>query len=378
MAITLTDIARRAACSEATVSRALNGTACVNRATRARILKAASELGDPFVASAGGGGHFGRPRGSLRKSDTIDIVLFQPEPIEPLMPSDGGLTVTSMTDVASDVFFAPRLRLSTDFYRHMIDGATAVLAEQQLKAVQQVRRDLLDEGFLRDLNQARHRGVLLLGAPGAAVQSFVRHCERPLVLADILGVSGPPTVMIDNVGGIGDVMRHLLKHGHRAIGFAGDCSNPSYTERYMGFCAHLAQADLPLRKPWVYNGPSHIANVVQGMRVILARGQRPTAVVCCNDYMAMGVIQAAQAARLVVPRDLSVTGFDDVDVAPLVRPPLTTVHVPTRALGAQAVRMLLSEGHAWKPQSPWGYEVRVKTNLVVRGSTAVPNNGKRR
>ena len=378
MPVTLTEIAHRACCSTATVSRALNGTACVNTRTQARIVAAAAALGDRFLTPAAGAGGYrrpGRPRGSLRPADTVDVVLFRKEGVEPLVTSNEGVTVAPMTDAVPDHFFTPRYRLSTDFYRHIIEGALSVLSARGLKAVQQLRHDLLAEDFLREFNQARRRGVLLLGEPGDEVRAFVRGCRHPVVLVDILGVTGPQVVTIDNVGGVSAMVRYLVELGHRDLGFVGHAANPSYRERRLGFCGQMAESGLPVRPEWQYDGSSHIEDVARGARGLLARKRRPTALMCCNDWVAMGVERAAQDLGLRVPRDLSIAGFDDVDAAALVTPPLTTVHVPARALGAQAVRMLLDDAPAWDADVSWGCETRMRTKLVVRASTSAPGGG---
>ncbi len=374
MSVTLTDIAQRVGCSVATVSRALNDTACVNRKTHARILAAAGELGDHQILGQTRGATArrpGRPRGSLRKSDAVDIVLFRREGVEPLIPSHDGLTLAPLTEAFPDHFFAPRYRLITDFYRHIIEGALSVLAADGLKAVQQVRRDLLDETFLHELHVARRRGVLLLGEADASVQTFVARCQRPVVLVDILSAAACPVVTIDNAGGIAAMARHLMDLGHRAIGFAGNAANPGYRERRLQYFGQMLEAGLPVRQEWLYDGPTHVEDVEQGMRRLLTRKTRPTAMMCCSDWAAMGVIRAAQGLGLHVPRDLSVAGFDDVDAAALVTPPLTTVRVPMAQLGCVGVRLLLAHA-AGTSDGNSGCETRLRTHLVLRQSTAAP------
>ena len=367
---TLNDIARRAGCSPATVSRAMNGTAVVRPETHATITAAVRELGDHGLA--GGRRRLGRPRGSLQKSDKVDVVVFRHAGLEPLTASAGGVSVSAPLDEAPADLFSSRYNLSNDYYRHIIDGAVSVLATQGMKAVHQFRKDLLDASFIRELNESRGRGVLLLGEPSEQVQAFASRCEKPLVLVDILGVSGRPVVVSDNVGGIRSMLRHLIDLGHRDIGFTGYSANPSYGERRMSFCGQMMEAGLAVNPEWQYDCPSHIADVSRGVRSMLARKSRPTAIMCCSDWVAMGVMQAARDVGLDVPGDLSVGGFDDMDAAALLTPPLTTVQAPTRALGAQAVRLLLSDMSAWEAGAPWGCEVRIRTNLVVRRSTAAP------
>lgn len=376
MSTTLADIARRAGCSPATVSRALNGTADVDPQRLARILATVKALeGDGKTDTSRGTSESaaprrGRPRGSLRKSDAVDIIVFRREPIEPLIMSNHGLTISPITDTVPNTFFSPRFRLTTDFYRHIIEGIVSVLAAHNIKTVQQIRGDILDDAFLHELRTARHRGVLLLGEPDPDVKAFVSRCGCPVILVDILGVQGQPVVAIDNAGGIGQALRHLLDLGHREIGFAGHSSNPSLRERHLAFLGGMAEAGLPVHPEWQYDGPGHIQDVDVNLQRILRRKNHPSAFVCANDYYAMGVMQAAKVLGLRIPQDLSVVGFDDIDAAPLVNPPLTTVRVPKIQLGACAADLLLRSTIGDGLADAWQHcEVRCLTELAIRAST---------
>lgn len=371
MRVTLTDIAHHAGCSPATVSRALNGTAGVDASLRARIRTAVKTLEESTGKSHGEAvTQRGRPRGSLRKSDAVDVIVFRRESVEPLTFSDSSLTVAPITDATPNLFFSPRFRLSTDFYRHIIDGIVSVLATTGLKAIQQVRNDLLDKDLLHELRTARHRGVLLLGEPDPQVQTFADTCGCPVVLVDILGVAGHPVVAIDNAGGIAQSLRHLLELGHREIGFAGNLANPSLRERFLAYCGGLTEAGLTVRAEWRYGGSGHIRDVADGVRPILSLKHRPTAFLCAGDYYAIGVLEAARSLGLRTPQDLSVIGFDDVDAAALSTPTLTTVRVPKIQLGACAADLLLRSSAGDAVPEIWKHcEVRCRTELAVRAST---------
>ncbi len=108
----------------------------------------------------------------------------------------------------------------------------------------------------------------------------------------------------------------------------------------------------------------------QGMqRILKADGPRPTAVVCANDYLAAGAVIEAKAAGLDIPRDMSVTGFDDLELAAQIEPPLTTIKVPAPELGRQIARFIietLEKGSATLPE-------RLSADLVIRGTTARPS-----
>jgi DNA-binding LacI/PurR family transcriptional regulator len=375
MSVRLSEIAELAGCSVTTVSRTLNGTAAVHEGTsaRARSAIASLESGTP-AGNAPVRRQRGRPRGSIAKSNLVDVVLFRRERIEPLSFSRNGLSIGPAVEARPDTFFNAKNRLSSDFHRHIVEGTVSRLGEHGLRAIQQVRRELDDESFLAEVNGARHRGLLLMGDAGVDVARFCERCVRPLVLVDILGVAARPVVSIDNHGGMHRGIRHLIDLGHRRIGFVGRSDNPSFRERLNGFYGEMGEAGLVVRPEWVHDiaPDGYMEAVAHEMALALARRERPSAVVCCSDFAAIGVLRAATAANLRVPLDLSVVGFDDIDAAALVPPGLTTLHVPTVQLGVCAVDLLLQCESAGAG-SPWlASTVRCRTTLVVRGSTAAP------
>lgn len=190
------------------------------------------------------------------------------------------------------------------------------------------------------------------------------------MLVDILGINGPPVVAIDNVGSTASALRHLLDLGHRDIGFVGNPDNPSFRERFHAYFAGMAEAGVAARPEWHYRGSGHIRDIADGLQPMLRAKQRPTAMLCACDHYAIGVFEAARMAGLRIPQDLSVVGFDDVDVASLTTPPLTTVRVPKIQLGACAADLLLHlESGARTPEILQQCEIRCRTELIVREST---------
>lgn len=376
---TIEQIAARAGCSPATVSRAFNHTARVAPATYAAIVRAARELGDGFrdqgVAQAGGAG---RPRGSIRLSDTVEIIVFRRAGLEPPVRSSQGVVVSSLADLAPDFLSAARHRLSADYYRSIIDGATSALFPEGLKVVQQLRSTLADSAFMARLQALSPRGVLLLGESRPEVQSFADTCGLPLVLIDILGVNGHPAVIADNAGGIRSVLQHLIGLGHRDIGFAGHSANPCYKERRVSYMGQLVESGLVVHPEWIYDGSARILDVERDLCPVLKRRRRPSAILCCSDWVAIGVIRAAKAAGLEVPGDLSVVGYDDIEAASVMIPPLTTVHSPLHEMGACAASLLLNNPDKRHGSAFWGGEVRLRTQLRIRGSSATPATGRPR
>jgi LacI family transcriptional regulator len=170
----------------------------------------------------------------------------------------------------------------------------------------------------------------------------------------------------DNRTGARDITSHLIsKHGSQDLAFlGGPPESPDSQERFAGFCDALRQAGLPVPAAPAATGGFTEAGGAQAVQAMLAR-EMPRAIVCGNDEMAIGALSALRAARLRVPADVAVTGFDDIAASRHVRPGLTTVHQPMRDLGERAVQVLL--GRLADPAEP-PFSVVLPTEVVVRGS----------
>jgi LacI family transcriptional regulator len=175
------------------------------------------------------------------------------------------------------------------------------------------------------------------------------------------------SVGADNRAGIRQIVGHLVKtHGHTDVTFVGGPSrSPDSVERFAGFRDAMRTAGLPVRKTPDAEGGFTQAGGASAARTLLADRRPPHAIVCGNDEMAIGALSVLRAARLRVPGDVAVTGFDDISLARHIRPALTTVHQPMRDLGERAVQLLLNRVN--DPAAP-RRSVLLPTRLVVRGS----------
>lgn len=212
----------------------------------------------------------------------------------------------------------------------------------------------------------------------------VRERGVPLVVIDQPALDGVARVEIDDFGGAKLAAQHLIDHGHRRFAVLADelqpdsfrgpadpdrLANISYRvsrERLAGYfdvleAAGVATADVPV---WEAGGIQSELGA-HGAQWLLDRRPRPTALLCMTDHLALGASQAARAAGLRVPEDLSLVGFDDSSVALRAQPPLTTVWQDLTAKGRHAgelaLRLLSGE--------PPGPAVRLPTELVIRGSS---------
>jgi hypothetical protein len=146
---------------------------------------------------------------------------------------------------------------------------------------------------------------------------------------------------------------HLLGLGHSRLAFVGPAADVhAFRQRERGFVQALRAAGVALPSAWLRRAPATAAGGMRAMRALLAERPRPTAVFCANDLAAVGALKACAAAGVRVPAELSLVGCDDVELASLVSPELTTVRVPARELGARAARLLVQRLAAPAPGAP--------------------------
>ncbi|MGN6794602.1 MAG: LacI family DNA-binding transcriptional regulator [Streptosporangiaceae bacterium] len=188
-----------------------------------------------------------------------------------------------------------------------------------------------------------------------------------VMLANRLARTGPDYVEADNRGGSRAMTAHLIGvHGYTDLIFlAGPQQSPDSDQRFAGFQDALRHAGLPEPDRPAASGDFTEAGGAAAVRALVASGRRPRAVVCGNDEMALGALTVLRAARLRVPGDVAVTGFDDISAGRHVRPALTTVRQPMRELGEKSVRLLL-ERIADRDRAR--QSVMLATDVVIRRS----------
>jgi len=181
-----------------------------------------------------------------------------------------------------------------------------------------------------------------------------------------------PYVGVDNAGAMKGLVLHLVSLGHRRIGYIGGFPHSSSArDRYRGFLEAMRESGLEIDQDLCSEGRYDFQSGYEGAHRLLALPpeKRPTAVACANDLMALGVMDWATRNGLRVPEDLSVTGFDDIEVAGLEAISLTTARQPRAEMGRVAAAMLLDLISGQQLQRE---EVVLTCELVVRRSTAPP------
>jgi len=174
-------------------------------------------------------------------------------------------------------------------------------------------------------------------------------------------------VFCDNESGAFEAVHHLLALGHRRIGcITGPPGHPISISRVSGYQAALRSAGLQLDPALLVAGDYHAESGLIAARTLLEMASPPTAIFSCNDLMALGAMAAARRMGLSIPQDLSIVGYDDVRMASLSEPPLTTIEQPKAEFGRQAGRMLLER--LANPSLPCR-RTMLPTRLRVRNST---------
>ena len=193
----------------------------------------------------------------------------------------------------------------------------------------------------------------------------------PTILLNAPGpVNGCPALTVDNADGARQVVRHFVSMGYRNIvHIAGPLGNFDASERARGFRAAIEEAGLPLHRD-IPGDYSERAGYQAG-QLIASRSRRPRAIFAANDNMAVGCLEALTEARIRVPEEIAVAGFDDVPIVRFTRPPLTSVRPPIAQQGVAAFEWLVKAVNR-KPGEPppsGPRERPLPTTLIVRGST---------
>ena len=331
---TIHDVARRASVSVSTVSRVLNQKGDVAVATRQRVEQAVQELG--FVAS--------KMARSLRGLSTNRLGIMVTN-----LDSYNQSLVRSMTQEAH-----VRGYNCIVFTRGHYSG--------QMTLAQQEQQDVTD------LN-----GVMVDGMILVTPRSDFTPSAAPLVVVEPTQSSRYPlAVYADSREGARRATQALLVAGHTRVGYVrGRSEARSTEERQVGIRTELESQGLTLNPAWVAQGDFTRESGQQAARHLLTGAERPTALICGNDQMALGVYDTAQVLGVRIPEDLSVVGFDDIPEAVQAEPPLSTVSLDTRIMGTQAIHLLVT---SLQMQAILPQELSMPMMLILRQSIAAPGS----
>ncbi|MEM7442400.1 MAG: LacI family DNA-binding transcriptional regulator [Pseudomonadota bacterium] len=322
-------MARRANVSTATVSRCLNSPDLVVGRTREQVMAAVRELG--YAPN------FNARALVAKRTNTIGAVI-------PTM---------------ENAIFARGIQaFQEELGRH---GNTLLIASSSY-------REELEEEQIRTLAARGADALLLIGHHRKdEVTAFLQKRSLPTLVAWTYKKDAPLlSIGFDNLGAMADLARLVIAHGHRRFGFisAHTASNDRARERVGGVRHAMDEAGLPQQSMTLVETHYGIETGGIAFQQIMSEDPAPTVVLCGNDVLAVGALRAAKEMGLNVPQDISITGFDDIELAMLAEPALTTVHVPHREMGRRAASMLVQMVNGQSVSE----SVELKTEIRLRQS----------
>ncbi len=334
---TLEDVAQRAAVSTATVSRCMNTPDRVQKKTRDRVMVAVRELG--YFPN------FGARALMAKHTNTIGAII-------PTM---------------ENAVFARGIQAFQEALHEK--GVTLFISSFSYQ-------EALEEEQIRTLTARGADGLLLIGHHRSEdIYRFLANRDVPVLCAWVYDAAQPRlSIGFDNRRAMRGLAEAVIAKGHRSIGVisADQKSNDRAHKRVVGICDAMTAAGLAADALQLIETPYGIKNGARAFRELMSRPEAPTVIMCGNDVLATGALQGAKKMGLRVPDDVSITGFDDIELASIASPELTTVHVPHREMGNRAAHMLIDMVNGTPPAE----SVELKTSLCLRQSLGPPAPGR--
>lgn len=330
---TLSDVARAAGVSTATVSRCLNDPEKVVKATRTRVMQAVESLG------------------------------YTPNFAARAMAANRSFTIGAIIPTMDNAIFARGLQAFQDHLRE--NGYTLLVSSSAYDP--EVEREQI-----RTLVARGADGLLLIGhARDAEIHSYLKRHQVPALVAWSFDPEAmQPSVGFNNTEAMSELAQAIISVGHRRIAMISGWTkgNDRAQGRVAGVRQAMAESGLDAGDLTLIETDYEIDRGSEAFASLMALTPRPTVVICGNDVLAAGALREAARLGVQIPEQVSVTGFDDIELAEIVTPPLTTVHVPHREMGRQAARELI----AMVENKSEGRSICIDTRLVMRRSLSAP------
>ena len=334
--VKIEDVARQAAVSAATVSRVLNTPEIVRSELRDRVTRAITQLSYTRDSAA-----------RALKSGRMRTI--------------GAIVPTLGLGIFAEGVEALQNRLSES-------GYTLFIANSQYDQ----RRELQE---LQSLIERGIDGIVLVGASHAPeLRTLVQQAGVPVITTYVSKAQGGiPAIGIDNQRATRELTQYLISLGHVGFGVIANVppSNDRSRARLDGIQKALADAGIRLEPTQIIRADFSLAQGRSALRQLMSDHPDTTAGICTTDTLAIGAMAEARKLGLDIPRQLSITGSDDVEIAAQVDPPLTTVSVPAAEIGRGAADYLINAIAGL----PIPKTVQLPYRLIMRGSTAPPRTG---
>ncbi len=330
--VTIKDVARKAGVTHPTVSRAINDSPRVSEETKKRIRAVIAKLGyHPNLIAR-----------SLVRSKSRVIAVITPDLNPHVQPILRGVADACRRNNYALMLF------STEYWTDENLSYTRVVDNWRVDGML-IYNVVYQHAVSRDIQRLQSQNI-----PYVFINKYLRDRKTN-------------SVSVDNADAVAQAVNHLRDLGHKRIGIMnGNMNSVDGVERFEGFKLALAAAGLSPDKRAVGCANYSDEEAFEEMQRILCRKDRPTAMFCANDLMAMGVIRAAEAKGLKVPQDLAVVGFDDLEAGRYFRPALSTLRPPLQDVGGKAVDLLIStlQNPRKRPE-----QIPMKARLVIRDSS---------
>jgi len=303
---TIKDIARIANCSLSTVSKALNGRQDVSQVMKDRIIQIAKEQN--FTPNVFGKGL------KNQKTENIGVIFcreFQPLSLNP-------------------------------FYSRVLEGIEAELAINNYNLVLHLLPEVYRGELPKMIKERKVDGLILIGVLQEKFIEQLKIENIPTILIDPkIPTDCLSQVLIDNEHGGFLATQYLINKGHSRIAFiSGDLERESFRQRFTGYYKAMNYNHLPIDEKYIRSGGLEMG--YDHINALLKLDPRPTAIFAANDINAIYGYKAIKDNKLNIPDDISIVGFDDIDLAKMATPPLTTVRVYKEEMGSIAVRKLIN------------------------------------
>ncbi|NWL87066.1 LacI family transcriptional regulator [Paenibacillus sp. 79R4] len=329
--ITIKDIARVAGVSHTTVSRALNGNPLIKKETRDKIEKIAAELN--YIPN------FSAKSLVTRKSYTIGLFFSS---------IDHGTSESFLVDVIKGI-------------KHVLDE-NYNLSVSGIDSIQ----------HLDSISPQRFDGILVISQSDAD-NTFIYHVKKaniPLVVLNRqLEDSSIMNVVASDRIGVKEAMEYAISQGHRRLAMIeGRPDFKSASERKQGFIDSMLAKQIPVKSEYFTAGDYTVESGFSAMNILLSLPEPPSMVLCSNDNMAIGAMNACYARGVAIPEQMSLIGFDDIVFAKYTNPALTTIHRPIADISKLGTQKLIELMNAPKETST--EQLFVKTQLIIRQTVA--------
>lgn len=333
---TLKDIALKAKVSRMTVSRVFSDKNNVSKETRDKIEKIASKMGyHPNLVAR-----------SLSSSRSMTIGIIMPKTKNVFLDVYITQILSGISDVTQDlnyrIMFFP-----VDYNRDKKNLYVSISRSNLVDGIILLKTRKDDKG-IEELAKTKFPFILVNHKNNSDKINYVDSC---------------------NIKGAKLAVEHLYKLGHKKIAFVtGEMHETNAIDRFNGFKKAMRDFGLQFRKEWIITGDFSKEKAYEACGKLFGSSTLPTAIFCSDDYMAIGVMNRTGELGLSVPKDISVIGFDDIELSSYIKPALTTIRQPIYEIGKKAAELLLDliEGRKKTP-----IHELLNVELIIRESTSI-------